>query len=90
MATIKLLPAGIAGKVECMIAQLVLVGFSFGGIPPFGYLYGAKRDVMRKLIHFVLTFLVSIAVVCPLILCLNSGALMRDDRRRVADGQDAG
>ena len=68
---------GIASKVS-MIAQLVLVGFSFGGIPLFGYLYGAKkRDVMRKLIRFCLTFLVSIAAVLSLILCLNSGALMR-------------
>lgn len=46
----KIAAMGIASKVS-MIAQLVLVGFSFGGIPLFGYLYGAKkRDVMRKLI----------------------------------------
>lgn len=32
---------------------------------------------MRKLIRFCLTFLVSIAVVLSLILCLNSGVLMR-------------
>ena len=32
---------------------------------------------MRKLIRFCLTFLVSIAVVLSLILCLNSGALMQ-------------
>ena len=71
----KIAAMGIASKVS-MIAQLVLVGFSFGGIPLFGYLYGAKkRDVMRKLIRFCLTFLVSIAVVLSLILCLNSGAL---------------
>ena len=73
----KIAAMGIASKVS-MIAQLVLVGFSFGGIPLFGYLYGAKKsDVMRKLIRFCLTFLVSIAVVLSLILCLNSGALMR-------------
>ena len=73
----KIAAMGIASKVS-MIAQLVLVGFSFGGIPLFGYLYGAKkRDVMRKLIRFCLTFLVSIAVVLSLILCLNSGVLMR-------------
>ena len=73
----KIAAMGIASKVS-MIAQLVLVGFSFGGIPLFGYLYGAKkRDVMRKLIRFCLTFLVSIAVVLSLVLCLNSGALMR-------------
>ena len=51
----KIAAMGIASKVS-MIAQLVLVGFSFGGIPLFGYLYGAKkRDVMRKLIRFCLT-----------------------------------
>ena len=73
----KIAAMGIASKVS-MIAQLVLVGFSFGGIPLFGYLYGAKKlDVMRKLIRFCLTFLVSIAAVLSLILCLNSGALMR-------------
>lgn len=49
----KIAAMGIASKVS-MIAQLVLVGFSFGGIPLFGYLYGAKkRDVMRKLITSV-------------------------------------
>ena len=68
----KIAAMGIASKVS-MIAQLVLVGFSL-----FGYLYGAKkRDVMRKLIRFCLTFLVSIAVVLSLILRLNSGALMQ-------------
>ena len=73
----KIAAMGIASKVS-MIAQLVLVGFSFGGIPLFGYLYGAKkRDVMCKLIRFCLTFLISIAVVLSLILCLNSGVLMR-------------
>ena len=38
----KIAAMGIASKVS-MIAQLVLVGFSFGGIPLFGYLYGAKK-----------------------------------------------
>ena len=44
---------------------------------------------MRKLIRFCLTFLVSIAVVLSLILCLNSGALMRlfvQDAGMIANG----
>ena len=37
----------------------------------------SKVSMIAQLVHFCLTFLVSIAVVLSLILCLNSGALMR-------------
>ena len=38
----KIAAMGIVLKIN-MIAQLVLIGFSFGGVPLFGYLYGARR-----------------------------------------------
>ena len=38
----KIAAMGIVLKVN-MIAQLVLTGFAFGGVPLFGYLYGAGR-----------------------------------------------
>lgn len=93
----KIAAMGIASKVS-MIAQLVLVGFSFGGIPLFGYLYGAKkRDVMRKLIRFCLTFLVSIAAMLfphPLPEFRGADAALRagcrDDRHWCADAPLAG
>ena len=73
----KIAAMGIASKVS-MIAQLVLVGFSFGGIPLFGYLYGAKKRDVNAQAHPLLSDLPRLhrrgAV---LILCLNSGVLMQ-------------
>lgn len=44
---------GIVLKVN-MIAQLILTGFAFGGVPMYGYLYGAKQqDTLKKLLRFV-------------------------------------
>lgn len=48
---------GIASKVS-MIAQMVLIGLAFGGVPLFGYLYGG-RDFMKlkKLLRFCMAFI---------------------------------
>lgn len=61
---------GIVLKIN-MIAQLILTGFAFGGVPLFGYLYGAGKQVeMKKLIGFCLGFLSAFSLVLTAVLCL--------------------
>lgn len=43
----KIAAMGIVLKVN-MIAQLILTGFAFGGVPMYGYLYGAKQQDTLK------------------------------------------
>ena len=72
----KIAAMGIVLKVN-MIAQLILTGFAFGGVPMYGYLYGAKQsDALRKLIRFCLTFLCLLSLVLTAFLCLASTPLM--------------
>lgn len=72
----KIAAMGIVLKVN-MIAQLVLTGFSFGGVPLFGYLYGARRRVeMKKLVRFCLGFLCALSLVLTAALCLFASPLM--------------
>ena len=72
----KIAAMGIVLKVN-MIAQLVLTGFAFGGVPLFGYLYGARRqDEMKKLVRFCLGFLCALSLVLTAILCLFASPLM--------------
>lgn len=72
----KIAAMGIAMKVA-MIAQMLLVGFAFGGVPIFGYLYGAKKhDVMKKLVIFCLCFMSALSLTLTLILCLNASGWM--------------
>ena len=67
---------GIVLKVN-MIAQLVLTGFAFGGVPLFGYLYGAQRWAeMKKLVRFCLVFLCALSLVLTAVLCLFASPLM--------------
>ncbi len=48
---------GIVMKVT-MIVQMILVGFSFGGVPLFGFLAGAgEKEKTRRLFRFCLLFL---------------------------------
>ena len=57
----KIAALGIASKT-LMVVQLILVGFSFGGVPLFGYLYGAQeRAKLKQLLRFCLLFLCSLA-----------------------------
>ena len=72
----KIAAMGIVLKVN-MIAQLVLTGFAFGGVPLFGYLYGAQRRAeMRKLVRFCLGFLCALSLVLTAVLCLFASPLM--------------
>ena len=59
---------GIAQKV-CLIAALVLVGFSFGGQPMIGYFYGSgDTKKLKQLIRFATLFNVETALVLSMIL----------------------
>lgn len=59
---------GIVLKVN-MIAQLILTGFAFGGVPLFGYVYGSKNFAkMKELLRFALIFLCGLSVVLTVIL----------------------
>ena len=72
----KIAAMGIVLKVN-MIAQLVLIGFAFGGVPLFGYLYGARqREEMKKLVRFCLGFMVALSLAMTAALCLFASPLM--------------
>ena len=72
----KIAAMGIVLKIN-MIAQLILIGFSFGGVPLFGYLYGAQqRAEMKKLVRFCLGFLCTLSLVLTAALCLFASPLM--------------
>ncbi len=85
----KIAAMGIVSKIS-MIVQLILVGFSFGGVPVFGYLYGAgMRDKLRSLLQFVMTFLCGLALAMTLVIIAASSPLMRffiDDAGIISDG----
>ena len=73
----KIAAMGIAMKVA-MIAQMLLVGFAFGGVPIFGYLYGAGlRGMMKKLIRFCLCFMTALALLLTALVCLNAAGWMK-------------
>lgn len=72
----KIAAMGIVLKIS-MITQLVLVGFSFGGVPLFGYFYGKKEyDELKKLIEFCLLFLSGLALTLTLVLCIFTKPVM--------------
>lgn len=72
----KIAAMGIVLKIN-MIAQLILIGFSFGGVPLFGYLYGARqRAEMKKLVRFCLGFLCALSLMLTAALCLFASPLM--------------
>ena len=59
---------GIVSKVT-MIVTMIMVGFSFGGQPLYGYLYGAKNHVrMKKTIRFAYTLVCGIALVMSIVI----------------------
>lgn len=61
---------GIASKVA-MIAQMVLIGLAFGGVPLFGYLYGGKDfKKLKKLIGFCTAFISCYGLLMALIIIL--------------------
>ena len=72
----KIAAMGIVLKIN-MIAQLVLTGLAFGGVPLFGYLYGAqRREEMKKLVRFCLGFLSTLSLALTVALCLFASPLM--------------
>ena len=72
----KIAAMGIVLKIN-MIAQLVLTGFAFGGVPLFGYLYGARQRMeLKKLVRFCLGFLSSLSLVLTTILCLFASPII--------------
>lgn len=85
----KIAALGIVLKVT-MVVQLILVGFSFGGVPLFGFLYGAgERDKLKRLLRFCTRFLCGLALVESLLVFLLAAPLMRafiDDAGIIADG----
>ena len=87
----KIAAMGIVLKIN-MIAQLILTGFAFGGVPLFGYLYGArKRMEMKKLVGFCLGFLSAFSLVLTAVLCLFASPLMGafvQDAAMIATGSE--
>lgn len=68
---------GIAHKVT-MIVQMIIIGFSFGGVPLFGFLMGAgEKDKVRRLLRFALLFLCALTLALTLGVCLAASPLLR-------------
>ena len=85
----KIAALGIVLKVT-MVVQLILVGFAFGGVPLFGYLYGAReREKLRRLLRFCTLFLCGLALTESLLIFLLARPLMGlfiRDAAIIADG----
>ena len=85
----KIAALGIVLRVT-MIVQLMLVGFSFGGVPLFGFLFGAReREKLNRLLRFCTLFLCALALAESLAVFLLAAPLMRafiGDAGIVADG----
>lgn len=72
----KIAAMGIVLKIN-MIAQLILTGFAFGGVPLFGYFFGAgQRKELGKLVKLCLTFMSILSLVLTAFLCLFATPLM--------------
>ena len=86
---LKIAAMGIVLKVT-MITQMILVGFSFGGVPLFGYLTGAgERQKVNALLRFCFLFLTILSLTMTLLVILESGPLLgliTPDTLLVADG----
>ena len=68
---------GIVLKVT-MIVQMILVGFSFGGVPLFGFLAGAgEHDKIRRLLRFCLLFLCVLSLTMTAVVVLAAEPLLR-------------
>ena len=85
----KIAAMGIVLKVT-MIIQMILVGFSFGGVPLFGFLTGSgeKRKV-QALLRFCLLFLTILSLVMTLLVFFGARpllGLLTPDTQLVADG----
>ena len=73
----KIAALGIVMKIT-MIVMLILVGFSFGGVPLFGFLCGSgERERLRRLLRFCTVFLCGLAAAESLAVFLLAEPLMR-------------
>lgn len=85
----KIAALGIVTKVN-MIVQMLLIGFSFGGVPLFGYLYGAKNfKKLKELLRFCSLFLCGLALVMTAIIFAAAPqfiGIFMDNEAIVADG----
>ena len=85
----KIAALGIVLRIT-MVVQLILVGFSFGGVPLFGWLFGAgEREKLRRLLRFCTRFLCGLALAESLPVFLLAGPLIRafmNDAAILADG----
>lgn len=67
---------GMVLKVN-MIAQLIMIGFAFGGVPVYGFIYGSHNDKkLKELSKFCLTFLTSLGLVLSAGLILLARPIM--------------
>ena len=85
----KIAALGIVLKVT-MVGQLAMVGFAFGGVPLFGYLYGAgNQKKLKELLRFCTLFLCGLALTMTAILFLAAPLLMGiflQDASIISDG----
>ena len=85
----KIAALGIVLKVT-MVVHLILVGFSFGGVPLFGFLYGAReKEKLNRLLRFCTLFLCGLALGESIVVFLLAKPLMRvfiQNAAIVADG----
>ena len=85
----KIAALGIVMKIT-MVVQLILVGFSFGGVPLFGYLFGGEEwGKLRSLLRLCTLFLCALALAESLLVFLFAEPLMRvfiDNAAIIADG----
>ena len=74
---VRIAAMGIAHMVT-MIVQMILIGFSFGGVPLFGFLSGAgEKQKVRRLLRFCLLFLCAVTLSMTLAICLAADPLLR-------------
>ena len=87
----KIAALGIVLKVT-MIVQLILVGFSFGGVPLFGFLFGAEeKEKLKKLLRFCTLFLCGLALAESLAVFLLAEPLLGvfiDNQGIITDGAE--
>ena len=73
----KIAAMGIVMKVT-MIVQMILVGFSFGGVPLFGFLSGAgEKEKISRLLRFCILFLCTLSLGMTVLVILAAEPLLR-------------
>ena len=73
----KIAAMGIVMKVT-MIVQMILVGFSFGGVPLFGFLSGAgEKEKISRLLRFCILFLCALSLTMTALVIVLAEPLLR-------------